>query len=220
MFLRRKRVLEKKKGRLSDVVWTKIWKCETRAASGGFQTLEHRLHASFAVGGVKSCFLSFPILSLLGPTSCYFLHQLLLLLCFSPLPSKDRWYKSFDNSPPSSKGGCLCGASTEWSLCPRHSLYAPITHFILLAESGRSRGDPVEAFNSMLSHVLWRCLTETSPLPGQPFCFWGFTPKKGRGEESTLLPLPLQEPGISDHAFCVLWTQNRSSDILVSLPRF
>lgn len=181
MFLWRKRVLEKKKGRLSDVVWTKIWKCETRAASGGFQTLEHRLHASFAVGGVKSCFLSFPILSLPGPTSCYFLHQLLLCCVFFPLPSTDRWYKSFDNAPPSSKGACLCGTSIEWS-------YTPVTHSILLAESEGSRGDPVEAFNSMLSHVLWRCLMEISPLPGQPFCFWSFTPKKGRGEESALLP--------------------------------
>lgn len=79
----------KKKGRLSDVVWTKLWKCETRAASGGFQTLEHGLHASFAVGGVKSCFLSFPILSLPGPTSCYFLHQLLLLLFSRPPPQTD-----------------------------------------------------------------------------------------------------------------------------------
>lgn len=70
----------KQKGRLSYVVWTKIWKCEKRAAAGGFQTLEQRLQASFAVGRVKSCFLSFPILSLPGPTSCYFLHQLL----FSP----------------------------------------------------------------------------------------------------------------------------------------
>lgn len=132
--------------------------------------------------------------------SCHFQDQHLATSCtscccccvFSPLPSTDRWYKSFDNSPPSSKGGCLCGTSIEWS-------YAPVTHFTplsltsLLAESGGSRGDPVEAFNSMLSHVLWRCLTETSPLPGQPFCFWGFTPKKGRGEESQLCYLCLHK---------------------------
>lgn len=172
MFLQRKSAW-KKKGRLSDVVWTKIWKCETRAASGGFQTLEHRLHASFAVGGVKSCFLSFPILSLPGPTSCYFLHQLLLLCFFFFSPSTDRWCKSFDYFPPSSKGVCLCGTFIKWS-------YAPVTHFILLAESEESRADPVETFNNILCHVLWSCFIETSTLLVQPICFWGFTPKKGK----------------------------------------
>lgn len=67
--------------KLSDVAWTKIWKCEKRAASGGFQTREHGLYVSFAVRRVKSCFLSFPILSLVRLASCGSLHQLLF---FSP----------------------------------------------------------------------------------------------------------------------------------------
>lgn len=88
-------------------------------------------------------------------------------------PSTDRWCKSFDYFPPSSKGVCLCGTFIKWS-------YAPVTHFILLAESEESRADPVETFNNILCHVLWSCFIETSTLLVQPICFWGFTPKKGK----------------------------------------
>lgn len=77
-------------------------------------------------------------------------------------PSTDRWHKSFDNFLPSSKEVCLCGTFIKWS-------YAPVTHFILLAEPKGSRGDPVETFNSLLCHVLWRCLLGTSPLLCSPF---------------------------------------------------
>lgn len=122
----------KKKGRLSDVVWTKIWKCKARAASGGFQTLEQRLHASFAVGRVKAVFCHFP--------SCHFQDQHLatsctscFLFCFFFSLSTDRWYKSFDTHSipqPSSKKVCLCGTFIKWS-------HAPVTAFILLPELRR-----------------------------------------------------------------------------------
>lgn len=62
----------------------------------GFSNTGVLLPASFAVRGARSCFLSFPILSLPGPTSCCFLHQ--LLLCSSC--STDRWYQSFFDDLP------------------------------------------------------------------------------------------------------------------------
>lgn len=63
----------------------------------GFSNTGALLPASFAVRGARSCFLSFPILSLPGPTSCCFFHQLLLCSSCSP----DRWHQSSSMiSPP------------------------------------------------------------------------------------------------------------------------
>lgn len=78
------------------------------------------LCASLAVRGARSCFLSFPILSLPGPTSCCCFHQL-LLLCSSC--SADRWYQSvFDDLPhPTLLHAPLPNAKEMCSVLPSES---------------------------------------------------------------------------------------------------
>lgn len=147
--------------------------------------------------------------------SCHFQDQHLATSCTSCCcccgffsPSTDRWYKSFDNFPPSSKEVLLVWYLYKMIVCPCHSLY-PVSR--VRREQKRSS----ETFDSVLHHVLWRCLTETSLLLMQPFCSWGITPKRGRGREGKHWYLCLHE-NLGFLVMLSLYTEPRIG-VLISL---
>lgn len=108
--------------------------------------------------------------------SCHFHDQHLATSCTSCcfFPSADRWSKSFDNRPQPPVLKRFACVIPLWNDHMPPSL--PVSYYRV----GKGVEGSSETLNNVLCDVLWKCLSGTSFLVLQPFCFWGFTPKRGR----------------------------------------